>query len=72
MIHGSSLRLLQSIAASFGVWGYRNRFLRSIMNVVTKILAPQSQKTSAEIPFELTNAERMDFTFQRTPMAVVR
>ena len=32
MIHGSSRRLLQSIAASFGVRGYRNRFLRSIMN----------------------------------------
>ena len=31
MIHGSSRRILQFIAASFGVWGYCNRFLRSIM-----------------------------------------
>ena len=37
MIHGSS-RLLQSIAASFGGWGYRNRFLRSIMNVIAIIV----------------------------------
>jgi len=38
MIHGSSRRLLQSIAASFGGWGYRNRFLRSIMNVIATIV----------------------------------
>ena len=44
MIHGSSLRLLQSIAASFGVWGYRNRFLRSIMNVVPRSWHHSSQK----------------------------
>ena len=36
MIHGSSLRLLQSIAASFGVWGYRNRFLWFMVNVVPR------------------------------------
>ena len=36
MIHGASRRLLQSSAASFGVWGYCNRFLRSIMNACVR------------------------------------
>ena len=37
MIRGSSRRLLPSIAASFGVWGHRDRFLRSLMNVIQDI-----------------------------------
>jgi len=44
MIHGSSWRILQFIAASFGVWGYRNRFLRSIMNVVQHSWTTQVKK----------------------------
>ena len=55
MIHGSSRRILQFIAASFGVWGYRNRFLRSIMNVVQHSWTTQVKKkyeTTSEIPFE--------------------
>jgi hypothetical protein len=49
MIHGSSRRLLQSIAASFGVWGYRNRFLRSITNVSTQV---KKKIETSEILFE--------------------
>ena len=44
MIHGSSRRILQFIAASFGVWGYRNRFLRSIMNVIQDSWITQVKK----------------------------
>ena len=55
MIHGSSRRLLQSIAASFGVWGYRSRFLRSIMNVIAIIVNHSCQN------FETSN---LKFSFQ--------
>ena len=65
MIHGSSRRLLQSIAASFGVWGYRNRFLRSIMIVNPQVWGSLKSKkkieTSFEIPFPLSRrSDRSD------------
>ena len=63
MIHGSSLRLLQSIAASFGVWGYRNRFLRSIMNVVPRSWHHSSQKkiSKPQLKFPLSSLEPLPF-----------
>ena len=54
MIHGASRLILQFIAASFGVWAYRNRFLRSIMNVVQHFLNQSNffLETSSEILIE--------------------
>ena len=54
MIHGSSRRLLQFIAASFGVGGYRNRFLRSIMNVIQHLLNHSSQKKNMKPPLKFS------------------
>ena len=54
MIHGSSRRILQFIAASFGVWGYRNRFLRSIMNVIQHLLNHSSQKKNMKPPLKFS------------------
>ena len=54
MIHGSSRRILQFIAASFDVWGYRNRFLRSIMNVIQHLLNHSSQKKNMKPPLKFS------------------
>ena len=65
MIHGSFRRLLQFIAASFGVWGYRNRFLRSIMNVVQHLLNHSSQKKNIKPPlkFPLSQLSKVQKSF---------
>ena len=50
MIHGSSRRLLHSIVASFGVWGYRNRFYGAY---ILESLKSKKRETSSEFPFEV-------------------
>ena len=51
MIHGSSRRLLHSIVASFGVWGYRNRFYGAY--ILESLKSKKNFQTSAEFPFEV-------------------